>query len=266
MNQDQVKELLLRIKDDVQEFSLIFSGKKSRKVHGLYHPETREIIIHNRNFDNDNALLHTAIHEFAHHVHFTTSAVPVGPRSHTFEFRSILHRLLARAEELGIYASPFDSDPEFTALTRRLRADFLTVNGRVMKEFGRALVEAEKLCRAKGAQFDDYIERVLAMDMRGANTLMRLHTYDITPEIGYQNMATVAGIRNEEKRATALEAFGAGRSADEVKAQLRGPSLEKEDPLDRLTKERARIERTIRSLQEKLDEVEGRIRRLSGQG
>ena len=46
MNQTQVKELLLQLKEDVEEFSVIFSGKKSKKVDGLYKPDSREIIIH----------------------------------------------------------------------------------------------------------------------------------------------------------------------------------------------------------------------------
>ena len=51
MNQDQVKEKLLEIESDVQDFKVILSGKKSKKVNGLYNPEKMEIIIHNKNFD-----------------------------------------------------------------------------------------------------------------------------------------------------------------------------------------------------------------------
>lgn len=265
MNQDQVKDALLRIEDDVEEFFLIFSGKASRKVNGLYHPETREIIIHNRNFEHDNALLYTAIHEFAHHIHFTTSPVPVGPRAHTLEFRSILHRLLVRAEEVGVYTNPFDSDPAFEALTARLRSEFLERNGRLMKEFGAALIEAERLCRERGARFEDYVERVLAMDRRTATTLMRMHSLDVDPKIGYHNMATVAGLQNDRARTQAQEQFLSGASPDMVKMSVRpGPRVEDVDPVRQLEKERARIERTIRSLQEKLSEIEGRLDRLHG--
>ncbi|MDR0601298.1 MAG: hypothetical protein LBG42_02855, partial [Treponema sp.] len=73
MNQDQVKAKLLAIEDAPLEFSLVFSGKSSKKVNGLYKPESREIIIHNKNFtaeggQNENLLLYTAIHEYAHHL------------------------------------------------------------------------------------------------------------------------------------------------------------------------------------------------------
>jgi hypothetical protein len=260
MNQDQVKEELLKLQDDVEEFFLVFSGKNSKKANGVYHPDTREIIIHNRNFENDNALMYTAIHEFAHHVHFTTSPVPVGPRAHTLEFRSILHRLLIRAEELQVYRNPFDADPEFQALTRRLRNQFLEQNGRIMKEFGEALIEAERLCRKRGARFEDYVERVLSMERKTATTLMKIHSYDLNPAIGYNNMATVAGLAGDSRREQAEQAFLAGESPDMVKMTVRArPEQEQEDPLHKLEKERGRIRRTIQSLQSKLDEIEQRI-------
>ncbi len=263
MNQDQVKEKLLQIDDDVEEFFLVFSGKTSKKANGVYHPDTREIVIHNRNFENDNALMYTAIHEFAHHVHFTTSAVPVGPRAHTLEFRSILHRLLVRAEQVGVYENPFESDAEFEALTRRLKAEFLQRNGEMMKRFGEALIEAERLCESRGARFEDYVERVLSMDRRTATTLMKLHSYDIDPSIGYANMTTVAGLPNGEKRAQAERAFLAGETPDQVKTEMRAKPNETEDPVRKLEKERSRIERTIRSLQTKLDEIEDRLVSMS---
>ncbi|MFP4112820.1 MAG: hypothetical protein ACOC2Y_01210 [Spirochaetota bacterium] len=260
MNQDQVKERLLELQDDVEEFFVIFSGKSSKKVNGLYHPDTREIIVHNRNFSDDNALMYTAVHEFAHHVHFTTSAVPVGPRAHTREFRSILHRLLLRAEQAGVYLNPFESDPEFQALTRRLKTEFLTQNGRLMKDFGRALIEAEQLCRERGARFEDYVERVLSMDRTTATTLMKMHSYDIDPSLGYHNMATVAGLPSDERRAKALQAFQGGESPDMVKIAARvGPEAPSEDPVARLEKERRRIQRTIKSLEDRLAEIDDRL-------
>ncbi|MCK4514047.1 MAG: hypothetical protein KAU31_02255, partial [Spirochaetaceae bacterium] len=201
---------------------------------------------------------------FAHHIHFTTSAVPVGPRAHTVEFRSILHRLLDKAEELEIYANPFDADPEFAALTHKIKTRFLTLNGRLMKDFGETLIEVEVLCKKRGARFEDYVERVLSLDKRTATTLMKIHSYDINPELGYTNMVTVAGIRTEEKRLEAEERFEAGQSPDMVKIGLKArPSDEPEDPIRKLEKERLRIQRTIRSLQTKLQEVEERLTHIS---
>jgi hypothetical protein len=263
MNQDQVKDQLLRLDDEVEEFSVIFTGKKSKKANGLYYPDTREIIIHNHNFDDDNQLLYTAIHEFAHHVHVTRSPVPVGNRAHTIAFRNILHELLERAEELDIYRNIFRTNAEFVALTYRIRRDFLGPNGELMKRFGEALIEAQKLCEKYNARFEDYVERVLSINTRSANTIIKTHTYDISPEIGYENMATVAGIADPDKRKEAEEAFAGGRSPDRVKAMLKQSSEDgEEDPKNRLEKEKRRLERTIQSLQEKLHSVEERLERF----
>lgn len=262
MNQDQVKQQLLRLEEDVEEFFLVFSGKSSKKVNGLYHPDTREIVIHNKNFQSDNALLYTAIHEFAHHVHITRSPVPVGPRAHTREFRRILHTLLDRAEKLGVYRNIFDETPEFIALTARIRREFMTKNGDLMKDFGRVLIEAQALCDRYNARFEDYVERVLSMDRSSATTIMKVHSLDIDSQIGFENMSTVARIGDEDKRDQAQEAFARGMSPDLVKSFIRSDDPLADDPVKTLVKEKRRIERTIDSLQKKLVEVDARLVKL----
>lgn len=262
MNQDQVKAQLLKLNEDVEEFSLIFSGKSSKKVNGLYHPDSREIIIHNRNFEDDNSLIYTAIHEFAHHVHFTTSPVPVGPRAHTIEFRRILHGLLDSAEKHGIYTNVFASAPELSALAERIRNEFLTRNGALMKELGALLIEAEQLCKKHGARFEDFLERALSLNRQIASSVMKMSSFDIDPSLGYENMRTVAGIADPEKRKEAEEAFSEGRSPDYVKAMIKGDAAQEPDPVQELTKEKRRIERSITSLQEKLRTIEDRLERL----
>ncbi len=94
MNQDQLKDILLSIEDAPLDFSLLFSGKQSNKVNGLYKPESREIIIHNRNFNDDNLLIYTAIHEYAHHLHACSRGGNLSSRAHTAEFWAVFHRLL----------------------------------------------------------------------------------------------------------------------------------------------------------------------------
>lgn len=262
MNQDQVKQQLLRLDPQVEEFSVILSGKKSRKVNGLYYPETREIILHNRNFESDNELMYTAVHEFAHHVHFTRSAVPVGSRPHTIEFRRILHELLERAESMGIYHNTFATDPEFVALTNRIRTQYLSAGGRIMKEFGRALAEAQQLCEKHHMRFDDYVERVLQLQTRNAASLIRMHNYDVPEEVGYENMKMLAGVADPEKRQRAAEAFAGGRSRDEVTTLLRPGEDDGQDPVLRLEREKQRIERTISSLQQKLEDLDRRLEQL----
>jgi hypothetical protein len=261
MNQDQVKEILLRLEPDVEEFSLIFSGKQSRRVNGLYHPETREIIIHNRNFADDNDLMYTAIHEFAHHIHFTRSPVPISGKAHRNEFWDLFHKLLARAEETAIYRSIFDVDKDFRALTEKIKTEFLAKNGELMKEFGRLLTEAEALCKRNNARFDDYVDRILGVHRTTARVLMRMHALNVNPAIGFENMRTVASLRSEEDRRGAESAFLAGKSPDMVKAEF-GRKPKEREPAERLLQEKKRIEKTIASLTNRLHDIESRLERM----
>lgn len=265
MNQDQVKSKLEQLEPEIDAFTVIFSGKESKKANGVYHPEKREIIIHNKNFTNDNQLLYTAVHEFAHHVHFCRSPVPISSRAHTTAFRSILHHLLAKAEELTIYTNIFETEPEFTALTARIRKEFVSVNGQLMKELGALFIQAQQLCEKHGARFEDYIERIIRINKSTATSLMKIHSLDIDPSLGYENMRTIAGIGDVTERLQAQQALQSGQTPDMVKINLKQnkqSAPENDNQLEKLLTEKRKLERSINNLHEKLKEIEQRIEKL----
>jgi hypothetical protein len=261
MNQEQVREKLLQLDGNVEDFSLLFSGKKSRKVNGLYKPESREIIIHNRNFSDDNPLMYTAIHEFAHHIHFTGSPVPVSSRSHTKEFWGIFHSLLFKAEQKALYTNIFETDEEFIELTREIKNNYLSKNGELMKDLGRLLIRAIGLCEKHGIIFNDYIDRGLKLSKSTANTLIRIQTMDITPEIGFDNMKVLSRIKDPEERRDLEKAFIEGETADMIKARLLKRSRP-ENSLELLENEKRRIVRTIENLRKRLTVITSKIESL----
>lgn len=264
MNQEQVRELLLRLDPKADDFTVTFTGKTSRKVDGLYYPDRKEIIIHNKNFTDDSQLVYTAIHEFAHHLHHTRSSSPVPMRSHTNRFWDIFHRLLFLAEEKGVYANIFRTDARFIDLTRKIREEYLSVNGGLMKELGGLLIEAAGLCEACNACFDDYVDRELLLPRSTAKVLMKLREKDIAPGIGYENMKTVARINDEDARADAMRAFINGETPDMVRAEfLARPK--NGDELGALLSERDRIENTIGTLTRKLARIERRIQDMKSE-
>lgn len=255
MNQDSVKERLLSVEDVPLDFSVVFSGKQSKKVNGLYKPDTREILIHNRNFADDNMLMYTAIHEYAHHVHCCSKGGKLSARAHTADFWSILHGLLHKAEEKGVYRNVFAESPELEELTDTIRKRYLFENGSLVKELGKLLMQANEICGRIGARFEDYVDRVLRIPRVAAKTAMKMYQYNVNPSMGADNMKLVAGIKNEEIRSAAEGALLAGKSPDEVRvAVMRKP--EEEDSKLRLEKEKIRLERTIESLNKRLEEVE----------
>ncbi|MCX7023966.1 MAG: hypothetical protein NT080_05025 [Spirochaetes bacterium] len=259
MNQDQVKAMLLGLKDATTEFSVVFSGKKSSLVNGLYKPATREIILHNRNFEDDGQLVYTAIHEYAHHVHSERTKFVTTARSHTNEFWTIFHELIEKAEADGIYRNRFD-EPEFAELTRRIKSACLAEDGRIMLEFGRLVADAERLCREKKVRFEDYIDRALGVPRMTAYTAMKAASYGLETGYGWDAMKLLAGVRDPGRRSVATEAFRAGKPPETIKSLIRSerPS---EDPIERLAKERDRIERTIEHLQARLKEIERELGR-----
>ena len=255
MTQDEVKEQLLIIEDAPLDFTVIFSGKKSKKVNGLYKPDLREIIIHNRNFADDNLLLYTAIHEYAHHLHACARGGHLSPRAHTAEFWAILHGLLEKAEKKEVYKDVFSGSKELEKLTATIRKKYLTENGNLVKELGQLLLKAHELCAAIGGRYEDYVDRVLRIPRQAASLAVRMHQYNLNPETGADNMRFLAGIPNEEKRMAAENALLTGKSPDTVKIAAR-QKPEEEDPRIRLEKEKNRLERTIASLTKRLEEVE----------
>ncbi len=258
MNNDQIKKALLAIRRSPHDFTVIMSGKKSRKVHGLYKPDTREIIIHNRNFKNDNELMYTAIHEYAHHLQFTSSAAPVSARTHTTAFWNLLHTLLFEAEEKGIYSNPFESIEEFRALTKDIRSRFLEGGGTLMKELGKLLVRAHELCEKHGTSYPDYLDRVLGLPRTSAAVIVKAHTLDLDPKVGFENMRTLAGIRDDRARDRAQEDLKAGKSPDMVKARY-GAAAPPKSKLEALRAERERLTRSIDHMKKRLKEIERRL-------
>ncbi|MDR0512789.1 MAG: hypothetical protein LBG93_06775 [Treponema sp.] len=256
MTQSQVKEKLLAVQDAPQEFTVIFSGKKSKKVNGLYKPDSCEIIIHNRNFSDDNLLLYTAIHEYAHHLHACARGGHLSPRAHTAEFWAILHDLLEKAEKKEIYKDVFSDSKELETLTDTIRKKYLSENGNLVKELGQLLLKAHEICAGIGGRYEDYIDRVLRIPRQAANLAVRMFQYNLNPETGADNMRFLAGIANEEKRIWSENALLTGKSPDTVKMAIRQkPDDDEDSSRARLEKEKTRLERTIATLSKRLEEV-----------
>ena len=258
MNQEQVKNLLLELNNEVDDFKLIFSGKTSKKVHGLYYPEKKEIIIHNRNFNEDNSLIYTAIHEFAHHVHFENSPIPVSSRSHTIKFWNIFHKLLFKAEKLGLYNNIFDSNEDFKKLTIKLNESYLFKNAEFMKQAGKLLIEAVNLCTKHKVRFEDYIDRGLKINRTTADTMIKIYSMDINPHLGYDNMKIVSRIKDLNERKKIENEFLEGKTQDMVKADISN-SKKPDNTIHHLEAEKKRLQKTIETLNKKLAEISKKI-------
>ena len=272
MNQDQTKELLMRLEPQAPEFQLLFTGKSSKKVNGLYKPETREILLHNKNFNSDEELIYTAIHEFAHHLHFCSSARPTSLRSHTSVYWSLFHRLLAKAEELSIYRNVFVSEPEFQKLTEEIKTKYLTNNGQLMKDFGQTLLHAVQLCGKHHVRFEDYMDRVLCIPRTTAKTVMASFAQDVTPDFGFDHLRMMTSVKDPEVRLDMEHKRREGYSTEMLRQELRGDPLPEIDPspmpdpveakVEMLERSREQLRKKIEDWNKKLEELETKIEAL----
>ena len=110
MDNEEIKAKLLEIEETKLDFTVTLTGKESKRVNGLYKPETQEILLHNKNFENDNQLMYTAIHEYTHHLINEAEIAEADGKTplksskvHTNAFWAKFHSLLDKAEEKGIY-------------------------------------------------------------------------------------------------------------------------------------------------------------------
>jgi hypothetical protein len=265
LNQEQVKNILIQLENNVEEYKVIFSGKTSKKVNGLYYPDKKEIIIHNKNFTDDNSLVYTAIHEFTHHVHISRSPIPISNRCHTNEFWNIFHKLLFKAEELGLYKNIFETNEEFNKLTNEIKNSFLFKNAELMKNTGKLLITAINLCQKHKVRFEDYVDRGLLLNRTTANTMVKLYTMDINPEIGFDNMKIASKIKDNEERKKIENEFLSGKTQDMIKAEISSKNKPTET-IDILEAEKNRLEKTIDTLNQKLEAINEKINELAVSG
>lgn len=266
MNQDQVKEMLLRLESNSPEFQVVFTGKSSRKVNGLYKPDAREILLHNKNFSSDEELIYTAIHEFAHHLHFCSSNPPSSSRTHNGVFWSMFHRLLAQAEEMGLYRNLFKVEPEFSKLTEEIRTKYLVPLAVLTKDLGQTLLQAVQLCGKYHVRFEDYMDRVLCIPRNTVKSAMASFAQDISTDFGPDHLKLMAGIKDPEIRRELEVHRREGASVEMLKQEIKGeplPQILKDaPPIVSTKKRRERLEARLARLEEEAEEIRSKLKDL----
>lgn len=264
MDNEKIKQILLDIQDSKLDFTVIQTGKDSKRVNGLYKPDTHEILLHNKNFKTDNQLIYTAVHEYTHHliteetIAVSGSNAPLNAKVHNQAFWAKFNELISIAEKKGYYVIGLENSPELEALTKEIRDNYLSVNGKLMQDFGRLLSKAHELCEQANIRYEDYLDRVLCMPRNSARDIMKIGMVPVNPALGYDNMKLVASIKKPEERNAAEQKLMNGSSPASVREMMKHASdtARSDDPKSKLEKEKARIEKTIAQLQERLEYVE----------
>lgn len=271
MENQRIKEILLDIAPTNLEFSVVQTGKESKRVNGLYAPDTHEILLHNKNFKTENELIYTAVHEYTHHLIAeellnTTGFAnqPYNAKVHNQAFWAKFNELIKIAEEKGYYKLSLDDSPELKELTEKIRKEYLEVNGKLMQEFGRLLIKAHELCKEANIRYEDYLDRILQLPRNSAKDITRVANVETNPALGFDNMKMLATIRKKDARAEAEKDFAEGNSPAGVREMMKRKANEtkKIDPLQKLEREKSRLEKTIEQLSKRLEYVEEAIANL----
>ena len=271
MENQKIKEILLDIAPSELDFTITQTGKESKRVNGLYQPDTHEILLHNKNFKTDNQLIYTAVHEYTHHLNAdelikTTGnpATPYNAKVHNQAFWAKFNSLITIAEEKGYYVIGIDQSPELTELTEKIKKEYLEANGKLMQEFGKLLAQAHKLCEEANIRYEDYIDRVLCLPRSTAKDIRKVSSVEINPAIGFDNMKVVASIRKKDERTEVENEFLNGKGPVSVREMMRQKaSCSKSDsPKEKLEKEKSRLEKTIHQLSQRLEFVEESLANL----
>lgn len=185
INQEVVKELLLKLEPCDTDFKVIFSGKKSGKINGLYKQNLSEIVIHNKNFKNDNELIYTAIHEYAHHLmwckYHKTEKVP----KHNNEFWSIMYNLVDLAEEKGLYKKY--PDESIKKEIQNLVSSAKKINEEIAslyKKLGETIREIRKETDKHEIRIEDILIRECQLSKKTAEMAEKAYAYNIDSSLG----------------------------------------------------------------------------------
>ncbi len=276
MNQDQVKELLLQVCDTKKPFTVIFTGKSSKKVNGLYKPETQEILLHNKNFTTDKLLMYTALHEYAHHVHFS-SPNPPGKVAHDKRFWSTFNWVLDEAGAKGVYTRTLGSE----VVEKQVEAvkTLLAQHARLEAQIGEELNALVGLCTEFNVRFEEVMDRHLKIKRNTAKRMMNAaKNYELFEDFVGEGQvvnsdmlaiaATVAGgSKDREPIMLAAEALGSGSSlfAMTKPADPLTPEEAAEKQVLKLKNEHLRLERTINKLENDLERVDVKLTELQAE-
>ena len=264
MTNERIKEILLDILQCEIDFSVIQTGKESKRVNGFYKPDTHEIFLHNLNFKSENMLIYTAVHEYTHHL-ITIEKQENDPsygracKVHTQEFWARFGELIKLAEEKGYYSIGWESNAELKALTEDIKNNYLAKNGELMQEFGKKLARAMELCNEADIRYEDYIDRVLCLPRSSEKDIRKIGAVEVNPSIGFDNMKVVASVKKKDDRAQIEQQFvEGGNSPASVREMMKQKSAEQKgiDPKTRLEREKSRLEKTIAQLTQRLEYVE----------
>lgn len=257
MTHEKIKEILIGISPSRKDFSVLCTGKSSKKVNGLYKPATAEILLHNKNFTTDNQLIYTAIHEYAHHLRWEVG--DRSPRAHSIEFWALFNTLLDVAEEQHLYQRT-RSEKLVAKIeeAKKLQSEILALE----RKLGLLLSEIHQDSIDEAVRYEDVIQHDLQLSLV---TARKLGEISAIPSSKVEHLSLDAA--RQLIAAKGNEAVQAAIAGGKSIAQIKKVGKKTPDDTDgNLEREKNRLERTIAMLQRRLESIVQELELINHEG
>lgn len=257
MTNEEIKQTLISLEKSDIDFSVTQTGRVSQKVNGLYTPATFEILLHNKNFTTENELIYTAIHEYTHHLISCKQKkfgieVKKGGRSHTTEFWAKFDDLLEKAVEAKIYTRERSEDLS-GLIDEAKKIDREIVN--LKKKLGKILSEIHEKSQKENIRYEDILSHDLNISKNTAEKCLRCQS--IEENYGQDELETVLKVKDSQTRQDVIIDLKKGKTINQISEAIKKDK--NSSPYEKLTKEKARLEKTIQQLKERLEIVSEKL-------
>jgi hypothetical protein len=193
--------------DDIPEFTLEFSGRSHGKVLGYYDHSRNHIVIHDKKINlSDEKIINTAIHEFAHHIHY--SMFPNKPdsvaSSHNTIFHAINQALLRDAESKGVFRPVWkygsaETVSSFNNISEKIQ-NKMNEMAKISSELGELFKELHELCVDVRTDVDTFSDIQLGLPWGEAKFLTKIgNCYnESNKDIGFIRLSHLSKVKAEK--------------------------------------------------------------------
>jgi hypothetical protein len=158
IDEQKIKEILVAIKEPKKPFEVSIKKEGRIRKLGEYSYNRARMTLYLLNFNSNNEIIRTAIHEYAHHIMGSWGG-------HKTEFWNCYFQLLEIAEKKGFYSCDIDKSDKLKKITSIIKTNDLLKNRKIFKErLDFIFYIINKLCDEIGIDFQYYSVKYLGMD------------------------------------------------------------------------------------------------------
>ena len=154
LNEQKIKKILLETHKPEHDFSVVLKNEKPKTKIGCYKRSISQIVIFLPYFDDNRKLIHTALHEYAHHL---------SRYGHGCDFFNNFFNLLEAADKKGLHSLNIETNYELKQITDFILKNNLIHNKMINNDYGWLINKAYDICKENEIDFQYYTARILGI-------------------------------------------------------------------------------------------------------